>query len=325
MSEPKRGGKKRRTIKSILRKNFNSFLASIENKLVQKAVEENSIITGGSIASMLLGENVSDFDVYFTDLETTAMVARYYVDQFKKNPPPKFAKKYGGSEIPIVVQIDDEAIPRRVKIIVKSAGVASEQGDDDYEYFETDIDPGSTNAADYAEQATAVAQDSVDSTGKPKYRPVFLSSNAISLSDNFQLVTRFYGEPSEIHANYDFAHCTNYWVAKTGELVLRPQAMEALLAKDLQYVGSKYPLCSFIRTRKFIARHWTINAGQYLKMAWQLNELDLSDPKVLEEQLIGVDAAYFDEIIRLLKKRMDETGEKKVDQAYLMELIDRIF
>ena len=32
-----------------------------------------------------------------------------------------------------------------------------------------------------------------------------------------------------------------------------------------------------IRTRKFLKRGWHINAGQYLKMCFQISELDLSD------------------------------------------------
>jgi hypothetical protein len=42
-------------------------------------------------------------------------------------------------------------------------------------------------------------------------------------------------------------------------------------------------------------------------------------------QLTGVDAAYFQELISLLKKDMHENGKKEIDQAYLAILIDRIF
>jgi hypothetical protein len=136
-----------------------------------------------------------------------------------------------------------------------------------------------------------------------------------------QLVIRFYGTADQIHENYDFVHCTCSWDAATGELVLPPAALEALLAKDLRYKRSKYPLCSIIRTRKFLNRGWKISAGQYVKMAWDLNKLDLSSTAVLEDQMVGVDAAYFLEVIALLK----EKGTEKIDEAYLMEIIDRIF
>ncbi len=150
---------------------------------------------------------------------------------------------------------------------------------------------------------------------------MFLSSNAITLSGNVQIIIRFYGEPDAIHENYDFVHCTNYWCSWDNKLELRRDALEALLTKELRYVGSKYPLCSIIRTRKFINRGWRITAGQYLKMAMQLNQLDLCDIAVLEDQLIGVDVAYFIEVISKLK----EHDSTRVDNAYLMQIIDRMF
>jgi hypothetical protein len=89
----------------------------------------------------------------------------------------------------------------------------------------------------------------------------------------------------------------------------------------LRYVGSKYPLCSVVRLRKFIARGWTINAGQILKMCMQLSALDLTDINVLQDQLTGVDAAYFLQVMEKLKEKDPE----KVNSAYLIEIIDRMF
>lgn len=160
--------------------------------------------------------------------------------------------------------------------------------------------------------------------GKKEYQLIYVTSNAITLSDNVQIVTRFTGNPEEIHKNYDFIHATNYWTFKTG-LVTNIRALESLLTKELRYQGSKFPLCSIIRTRKFVRRKWTINAGQYLKMALQLNELDLLDVKVLEEQLIGVDIAYFSHLIGILKAHQDENADKMLDTSWLIEAIDRVF
>jgi hypothetical protein len=93
------------------------------------------------------------------------------------------------------------------------------------------------------------------------------------------------------------------------------------LARELRYVGSKYPICSVVRLRKFIERGWRVNAGQILKMAMQISELNLKDLNVLEDQLTGVDTAYFVQLIERLKEKDPE----KVDAAYLVEIIDRIF
>ncbi len=145
-------------------------------------------------------------------------------------------------------------------------------------------------------------------------------SIAITLSDKVQIVTRFFGEPAEIHENYDFDHCRCFWSSWDSHLELPRKALESLLSRSLQYSGSKYPLCSIIRARKFINRGWTITAGQYVKMAWQLNALNLTEHGVLEEQLTGVDFAYFQEIISELRKRDSE----KIEGTYLFTLIDKV-
>ena len=160
---------------------------------------------------------------------------------------------------------------------------------------------------------------------KEKYRPKFITSNAITLSDKIQLVTRFYGEVEEIHKNYDFAHCTCAWSSWNNRLFLPERALECIINKELFYIGSKYPLCSIIRTRKYLDRGYHINAGQYVKMCMQLNELDLNNVEVLEDQLTGVDTAWFDRLIVEIKNHMDETGKSRIDTTYVMEVINKIF
>lgn len=90
-------------------------------------------------------------------------------------------------------------------------------------------------------------------------------------------------------------------------------------------MGSKYPLCSIIRTRKFIARGYHINAGQYLKMAFQLNELDLKDHKVLYDQLAGVDTAYFQAFLDDMERMKQQDANFVPDEGYYFEAINRIF
>jgi hypothetical protein len=311
-------GMKSKTIKALLAKKFNSFAGSIEDEAVRKLVEKNTIITGGCIASMLLGEKINDFDLYFTDHATTKAVAEYYVKRFE-------VKKRNG--IPCAISVDDSE--GRIRVVVKSAGVASDDGAEaDYQYFK-----GSPEGAggEYVGEVMSDAGDIEDAreetheaalnTEGADYRPVFMSTNAITLSDKIQIVLRFYGAADAIHENYDFVHCTNYWTSKDGELTLRQPALESLMCRELRYVGSKYPVCSVIRLRKFIRRGWVINAGQILKMLMQVAELDLTDPAVLQDQLTGVDSAYFIELMSKVK----EKDPLKVNAAYLVEIIDRMF
>lgn len=313
---------KAKTIKAVIAKKMNEWWDSIDDEAVRELAKANTIVTGGCIASMLLREKVNDFDVYFRTREAAYEVAKYYIKKFQ-------IKKKSGIHCRIGI---DLAATDRVKIVVKSAGVASEEGTDQpYEYFESNNVNDAAGAyvgevmQDKGEieetyEKTQEAALEVEDEGEA-YRPVFLSTNAITLSRRVQLIFRFYGEPEEIHANYDFVHCTNYWTSWNGDLVLHQAALESLLARELRYVGSKYPICSLFRLRKFIKRDWTINAGQILKMSMQVSELDLHDLKVLEDQLTGVDVAYFIEIVGKLKEKDPE----KVNSAYLIEILDRMF
>ena len=280
---------KARSIASILRKKFDQFAESITDEAIRKLVLRDSIITGGSIASMLLNEKVSDYDVYFTTRETVVAVSNYYRE--------KFVAQNGGS-IEVVCESN--------RIVFAGDGLgASASLNMDSDEFE---DSGAQEAVDAA-------------PGDGTYSVLFLSPNAITLSDQIQIIVRFYGDADTIHENYDFVHCTNYWTSADSKLVLRPAALEALLAKELRYIGSKYPLCSIIRTRKFIFRGWRINAGQYLKMALQLNELNLFDIATLQDQLVGVDSAHFIDLL----ERIKDGNPEKINSAYVCALIDKIF
>lgn len=315
-------GLKTKTIKAILRKKIDDWLATIEDESLRADCRNEVVVTGGCIASMLLGEPVNDFDVYVRNVGTVKRLATYYVERFKA-----IKSSQGGVPYDIFVEeLRDTRDAQRVRIIVQSAGVSSASQGSDYAYFEGRPDH---EAGDYIGEAfdpLSDVKDIVDPIREDvaeaqNYDPSFLSSNAVSLHGNLQIVLRFYGDPDEIHENYDFDHCKNYWESGTGRLTLRPEALESLLSRNLVYSGSLYPLCSVIRTRKFIERGWRINAGQYLKMAMQLSALDLRDPIVLEEQLTGVDAAYFAQLIQHVK----EKDPQRINAAYLTEIIDRMF
>jgi hypothetical protein len=313
-------GMKAKSIKGRIHRKINLWLDSVEDEALRGRLKNGVIVTGGSIASMLLGEEVNDFDIYLRSYDLAKEVAEYYLGKFQQ-------KHQSGIKTPLKVYADGT----RVKIVVKSAGIASDEGTEKpYEYFEGrpdesaaayvgDVlnDPAQIEDTYQEIESTVLSQEEKNE----KYVPRFLTSNAITLSGKIQVILRFFGEPDEIHGNYDFVHCTNYWSSWDNNLVLRPAALETLLSKELRYVGSKYPICSVVRLRKFIERGWRVNAGQILKMAMQISELNLKDLKVLEDQLTGVDTAYF---IQLLD-RLREKDPEKVDGAYLVEIIDRIF
>jgi hypothetical protein len=289
-----------KNIKKSLNAKMEDWLKHVDNKEIEQIIRDNAIITGGAIVSLLTGEEVHDYDVYFRTKESCLAVANYYVN--------KFNATHGAHA---TIKVDDEG---RIQVFIQSSGI---EGDPE--------ENGITDESEPMAEPAQFAEDPDPEAEKPKYRPVFLSTNAISLSDKIQIVIRFYGSPEEIHKNYDFIHCTCWYSFLDNSLELPAKALEAIINKELYYVGSRYPLCSIIRTRKFINRGWTINAGQYLKMCLQLNELNLKDINVFKDQLVGVDSAYFMQAIEQIQEKQEKEPDFKIDNTYLFEIINRIF
>jgi hypothetical protein len=309
-------GRKRSGIKRELTKKVEDWLLSIDDLELQTAARKDVIVTGGSIASMLLGEPVNDFDIYFRTKETTLLIAKYYVAKFNGANNLKTADGVNDCA-PIVIEETKENCKGvkedRVLIRIQSAGVAAED-QSEYSYFEMRSEE---ETVEYAESLIADTAN----PDKPKYRPVFMSENAITLSHKMQLIVRFYGSPTEIHDNYDFVHAMCYWDHAEKSLQLPADALEALLSRTLIYKGSLYPVASIFRCKKFIERGWRITAGQQLKIMWQISELDLRDFDVLQEQLTGVDMAYMWQLIEALKS----VDPEKINAAYVSAIIDRVF
>lgn len=275
---------KKKTVEKILRGKFAQFLKSIEDKDVRTEVKNNSIITGGAIVSLLLNENVNDFDVYFTNKQTVLKVAEYYRKMLVKEDP-------ANGNIRIVDESPNDTTDGRIKIVIPSLGIIRDK----------------------------------KIKKKKKFYPEILTDNAISLSDDIQLIIRFYGNAEQIHENFDFIHVMSYWKSDDGKLYLNPDSVEAILAKELRYRGSLYPLASMFRLRKFLTRGWTITAGDIFKMGFQVSRLNFSDPQIMYDQLIGVDIHYFNAMIERIKSDLKEGKVKEVTSDYLSDLIEEIF
>jgi hypothetical protein len=293
-----------KTIKKIITSKLNDWLESITDESLRVKVKEELLLSGGSITSLLQGEPVNDFDLYIKSQDTLMELAKYYhkgqvLDGRRR---AEYVKNLGRENMEIYSDSDDvgngidymEQMVRyrtlkddQVKLDIPSAGVRFEP-----------------------------------KTGEnaPKYQVAFLSQNAISLTEDIQIVLRFSGDSATIHRTFDFIHATNYFTFEEG-LVTNIEALHSIISKDLKYQGSLYPLTSIIRIKKFLKRGWNIGAGEMLKIMFQISELDLTDPDILEEQLVGVDVAYFAKLIEILRGSKD----KKVTSHFLNTIIDKVF
>lgn len=325
-----------KTMKQIISKKINEWIESIDDISVVDVIKKDLILTGGCFTSMIQNEVPKDFDCYFRTKDSVLKIAEYYAKKWNEAHPAsenKVGKKTRvfvldganpSKEILDYYRIDklkDSAAivlsncpPERVKIIFPSDGYTG--------------DPDTINSNDelgIVEELDEIKADEIVEKENKSYFPVFISSNAITLSNGIQIVVRFYGEPDQIHETYDFVHTKAYYDNNKKEVVIPKDVYEHVINKVLRYTGSKYPVCSIFRVRKFVQRGWTINAGQLLKMCMQVSQLDLTDINTLEDQLIGVDSLYFMNLIDQFRRQQAENKEFVLSTGYVMSIVDKIF
>lgn len=309
-----------KTIKKTITAKLEAWLETITDEKLRKDLKPQILVSGGSITSMILGEDVNDYDVYLMDRSVLLRLTHYYVDSvdgavvWDGHKKKELEQEYGSSDVKGDKNYYACSLRNlqhdQVKIFIENGNMGGMK-----------VENALKNASDTDVVETDKPTEPVE---LPKYRLQFLSPNAISLSDDVQIVIRFHGEPKEIHKTFDFIHATNYFTFKDG-VVTNINALHSILSRQLSYQGSLYPLTSVIRAKKFIKRNWNIHAGEYLKMIFQISLLDLTDLDVLEEQLIGVDVAYFATLIKALREHKKNEPEFKISAEYLNTLVDRIF
>jgi hypothetical protein len=302
----------RKTINKRIKNKMEEWLATLPENLSKK-VRPNIVVSGGSIASMFLREDVNDYDVYLMDMDVLFELCKFYGDKHDvgtldgRKRDQMLQDEYGwtpGEPVPTFQEEGDYQSERFVRL----RSLRNDQ---------IKMDTGTGKRINQTKNTNENGETI-------PFSVKFISPNAISLNNDVQVVCRFSGSVEDIHRTFDFIHATNYFTFETG-VVTNIQALESLLTKQLKYQGSLYPVTSIIRAKKFIKRGWNIGAGEYLKIMFQISELMLTDPVVLEDQLIGVDVAYFGMLIDILKAKYEKEPDFKLTSPYLNEVIDKVF
>lgn len=256
-------------------------------KNIRQEVRDNIMVAGGSIVSLLRNEKINDLDVYFISPETCENVLKHYLTSAREINYVSFE----------TAKISDTL--SRVKTLTKD-----------------DVNMSRSNPSTLVQFKKNKRYE-----GKPGiYMPLFLTENALTLTNGIQLITRFVGAPSSVTSSFDFVHPTSFWTYRSG-LQLAPAALESILTNTLKLNNvSTYPIAAYFRLRKFMERGWYISAGEMLKLAFEMGNKDLTDVRVLQEQLIGVDLLLFTELVEMLKKH-----DGPIDNTVVIEYIDKVF
>lgn len=172
-----------KTIKTILESKMNDWLSTIVDEKLREKVKENLLVSGGSIASMYSNEQVNDYDVYIQDIDVLKSLAKYYT-----------------KDIETIKILDGRKKQELVDIINKDyQKIESEEGikgiDMNNQYAISLRNLKEDQIKLFLGQAGLRENEDATDDEKLKYILLFFSPNAISLSNDLQIVLRFWGTP----------------------------------------------------------------------------------------------------------------------------------
>lgn len=221
-------------IENVITKLLDDLISTIpyEESVVIDTLRNHSIIAGGCIASLMLGEEINDYDIFFDSKEAVDIVTAYYLE----------------------------------------LGI--------------DITRNGTTGS---------------------YLPLFHSHNAISLSNDVQLIKKFYGTPEDVVREFDFVHCRGYYYQ--GKVDISHSVRSSVSTKTLAYSLSDYPINSLVRAFKFVEKGWKLTKEDQISMGIDVARLDIADYDVLCEQLQGISAGYLECISAELEKDLRKGSE----------------
>lgn len=273
---------------SILSKDVRNIISNNKKQMITPLdnIINNIVITGGAIASLLMEEKPNDYDLYFRDIKIAQDCLHSILTKYKipghtavvLRDPPHCNWKIPNTNETLAVA------PGRLKIV---DGITKDDILISNCYY-----------------GKSVEYDPIEAL-----IDISVTENAISLKE-FQFIIRLIGAPLDIHKTFDFVHCINYYAYETG-LVLNKFALESIMFKELQYMGSPTPMDTIIRMKKFISRGWSIKNSEILKILYDVAALGIKDPEkmlanlgdpFIKQKLIGISFSDRKEIFDALDK-----------------------
>lgn len=257
------------------------------------SIRNSLYVSGGSIVSLLLGEEINDYDIFLDDVDLMHDLVSYYLGRYTEGTNLKKDTFSIHKEYLTNLAQYNLGNPGTIEIKVKN----NEQKNINH-----------NNGKFYGKKIT-------DNWVKPTmgvYSPIVITSRAITLSDGIQLCFRLCGKPRLIHKFFDFDHCMNHWNYKEG-LVLKQEALASIVSKELKYNSTQFPINTLFRLQKFMSRGWTFPRSEAVKLAYNLSQLNLSDMDAFKHELNG----YADNFLENL------TAEDLQDKNQLFQKIDK--
>lgn len=271
-----------------LEEKIEDWFKTIPDSEIKDLIRKKGYIAGGAISSLLLDKEPNDYDVFFESDDSSYRVASYYLPKYKND------------ELAVRAQSGFSSVLKCSTVEFKST--KAQLGD--LNRFSDEF---------YAKEDPTVA----------RYMPIHVSHFAITLNNKIQVIGARNGDPDHVTKSFDYFHCMNYYSFSKKELVLKKDAIQSILTRELRYnEEAPQPISSLLRMRKLVEAGWSISPGQLLKIALKINSLDIDKYDKLAEELSGTSSSYFDIILAKLKQGWNSNMKQN---KRIVSIIDELF
>jgi hypothetical protein len=254
----------------------------------------DSFFAGGVITSHCKDEKVKDYDLFFTSVEALKGALNYYLG---------FHGWYSSFDL---VSEQDKLNPKLARVSIQPRQNSTRKTDEFIKVFNSDFKKSGSG---------------------DRVTPVYLSHNALSLSNGVQLIFRFVGEPEEVFSTFDYEHCKTYWRPSPlgiadGKVTFSGKSLESLAKNELIYTGqSRFVLSAISRLNKFIKRGWGVAPSSLLSIASSAAKVDWQNKDKLREELLGIYGIDPEVLTQILDY---SSKEEKVDLDKVIEMLGEV-
>jgi len=253
-----------------------------------------TFFAGGVITSHCKGEQVKDYDLFFTTVATLEQAVYYYLS------PHNQARFFKLAATP------DKINPKLTRVSIQPREGAKLTTDQFIKDFN-------------------LTCKKTRSTGQTV--PAYLSHNALSLNNGVQLIFRFVGEPEDVFSTFDYEHCKTFWRPSPlgiseGKTYFLGRSLESLAKNELIYTSqSRFVLSAISRLNKFIKRGWGVAPSSLLAIASSAAKVDWGNKEKLREELLGIYGIDPEVLTQILDY---SSKEEKLDLDKVIEMLGEV-
>lgn len=141
----------------------------------------------------------------------------------------------------------------------------------------------------------------------------FSSNNAVSFENRngvkIQAITNpelMGTSPFEVFKNFDFTICMGAYDFVVDDFVISSEFLNDIAQKRLNFnTGTKYPICSLIRTKKYQEKGFVIDAKNMIVLALTIKELQIDTYEDVINQILGIDTFLMYQFTEFLKESIN--------------------